>query len=179
MMTSIVFRWMLDPNNGVINVFLHQIGVVQFNIQPGRLAGQPDRAMSWMVAVAVFVSVPFTTYALLAGLHSIPAELYEAARVDGASPARYWSITFPLLRPALMVAPGHQPDERVQLVPDHLDHDARRPGYQTSTSTVYMYNLKPEHRGPGAALSVINFGLVVIIVLIFLRVNGSNSQKEA
>src|SRR6185312_15310886 len=92
--------------NGVINVFLHQIGVVkQYNQGTASWLGNPTDAMYWMVAVAVFVSVPFTTYALLAGLTSIPAEVYEAARVDGAGKARtYWSITFPLLRPALTVA---------------------------------------------------------------------------
>ena len=73
MMTSIVFRWMLDPNNGVVNVFLHQIGVVkQYNGSLASWLGDPTAASWWMVAVAVFVSVPFTTYALLAGLTSIP-----------------------------------------------------------------------------------------------------------
>ena len=104
LMTSIVFRWMLDPNNGVINVFLHQIGVVKsYNGNQASWLGSPTSALWWMIVVAVFVSVPFTTYALLAGLTSIPAEVYEAARMDGASRLRtYWSITFPRLRPALL-----------------------------------------------------------------------------
>ena len=58
-----------------------------------------------MIGVAVFVSLPFTTYVLLAGLQSIPDELFEAARVDGASPWHaYRRITLPLLRPAFLVA---------------------------------------------------------------------------
>ena len=53
-----------------------------------------------MIAVAVFVSLPFTTYVLLAGLQSIPGELYEAGRVDGASRwYAYRRITLPLLAP--------------------------------------------------------------------------------
>ncbi len=61
--------------------------------------------MAWMIGVAVFVSLPFTSYTLLAGLQAIPGELFEAARIDGASPWRaYRSITLPLLRPAFVVA---------------------------------------------------------------------------
>src|SRR5690606_14250345 len=67
--------------------------------------GDASTAMPWLVFVGVFVSIPFTTYALLAGLATIPADVYEAAKMDGASRLRtYWSITLPLLRPALFVA---------------------------------------------------------------------------
>ena len=61
--------------------------------------------MAAMIAVGIFVSLPFTTYVVLAGLAAIPREVYEAARVDGASAWRtYRSVTLPLLRPALLVA---------------------------------------------------------------------------
>ncbi|MFD0329312.1 ABC transporter permease subunit [Streptacidiphilus monticola] len=50
--------------------------------------------------MAVFVSLPFTTYTLLAGLQTVPAEVYEAAKVDGATPWQtYLRVTLPLLRP--------------------------------------------------------------------------------
>ncbi|WP_245594466.1 carbohydrate ABC transporter permease [Actinospica robiniae] len=179
MMTSIVVRWMLNPNNGVINVFLHQIGVVkQFNQGTASWLGNPTDAMYWMVAVAVFVSVPFTTYALLAGLTSIPTEVYEAARVDGAGRARtYWSITFPLLRPALTVAILINLMNVFNSFPIIWVMTQGGPDNQTSTSTVYMYNLKTLNIGQAGALSVINFGVVIAIVLIFLRAN-KNSLKE-
>src|ERR1700732_407251 len=106
MMTALIFRWMLQPDNGAINIFLHQLGIVhQFNSNESSWLGRPDSAMAWMIGVAVFVSLPFTTYTLLAGLQTIPGELFEAARVDGASRWRsYRSITLPLLRPAFVVA---------------------------------------------------------------------------
>ena len=67
--------------------------------------GQASTAFPWLIFVAIFVSLPFTTYAILAGHSSIPDHVYEAAKVDGASPWRaYWSVTLPLLRPALVVA---------------------------------------------------------------------------
>lgn len=180
MMTAIVFRWMLDPNNGLVNVFLHQIGVVKdYNGSQASWLGNPAAALWWMVAVAVFVSVPFTTYALLAGLTSIPAEVYEAARMDGAGKWRtYVAITFPLLRPALLVAMLINLMNVFNSFPIIFTMTGGGPDYQTSTSTVYMYALKQFNIGESGALSVVNFGVVILIVLVFLRANRS-ALKES
>jgi multiple sugar transport system permease protein len=180
LMTSIVFRWMLDPNNGVINVFLHQIGVVKdYNGTQASWLGNPTDALWWMIAVAVFVSVPFTTYALLAGLTSIPGDVYEAARIDGASPLRiYFSITFPLLRPALLVAMLINLMNVFNSFPIIWTMTGGGPDYQTSTSTVYMYALKQFNIGESGALSVVNFGVVILIVLVFLRANRSALRED-
>ena len=179
LMTSIVFRWMLDPNNGVVNVFLHQIGVVKaYNGSQASWLGNPTSALVWMIVVAVFVSVPFTTYALLAGLSSIPADVYEAARMDGAGRLRtYWAITFPLLRPALLVAVLINLMNIFNSFPIIWSMTQGGPDYQTSTSTVYMYQLKQFNIGESGALSVVNFGVVIIIVLIFLRANRSTLKE--
>jgi multiple sugar transport system permease protein len=178
MMTSIVFRWMLDPNNGVVNVFLHQIGLVKtFNGTQASWLGNPTDAMCWMIGVAVFVSIPFTTYALLAGLATIPGEVYEAARVDGAGKFRtYFAITLPLLRPALTVAVLINLMNVFNSFPIIYTMTNGGPDYQTSTSTVYMYALKEYNIGQSGALSVLNFAVVILIVIIFLRVN-KNSLK--
>jgi multiple sugar transport system permease protein len=175
MMTSIVFRWMLDPNNGVVNVFLHQIGVVKdYNGTQASWLGNPTAALWWMIAVAVFVSVPFTTYALLAGLTSIPSDVYEAARMDGAGKwLTYRRITFPLLRPALLVAMLINLMNVFNSFPIIWTMTGGGPDYQTSTSTVYMYALKQFNIGESGALSVVNFGVVILIVLVFLRANRS------
>ena len=74
-----------------------------------------------MMVVAIFVSLPFTTYALLAGLQTIPTELYEAARVDGA--IYLADISLDHASAAAAGVPrrrAHQRDQRLQLVPDHL-----------------------------------------------------------
>jgi multiple sugar transport system permease protein len=180
MMTSIVFRWMLDPNNGVVNVFLHQIGLVkQFNGTQASWLGNPTDALWWMIAVAVFVSVPFTTYALLAGLATIPSEVYEAARVDGAGTWRtYLSITLPLLRPALTVAVLINLMNVFNSFPIIYTMTNGGPDYQTSTSTVYMYALKNFDIGEAGALSVVNFAVVILIVLIFLGANRSSLKEN-
>jgi multiple sugar transport system permease protein len=178
-MTALIFRWMLQPDNGVVYVFLHQLGIVHTLTvtQPAWLAS-PDTAMACMIAVGIFVSLPFTSYVLLAGLQSIPVELYEAARVDGASRwYAYRHITLPLLRPAFAVAAVINLMNVFNSFPIIWEMTRGGPGYETATSTVFMYDLKGTFVGQAAAMSIVNFTLVVVIVLIFLRVNRLNRQE--
>ena len=178
MMTSLVFRWALDANSGVINVFLHDIGVVHsFNSNQADWLGRPTSAFIWMMVVAVFVSVPFSTYAILAGMQAIPADVYEAARVDGATRWRsYLSITLPLLRPSLIVAALINVINVFNSFPIIWEMTRGGPGHETSTTTTFMFQLKQSFIGESAAMSVINFGLVIILVLLFLRATRWREQ---
>ncbi|MFI6293433.1 carbohydrate ABC transporter permease [Nonomuraea sp. NPDC050790] len=193
LMTAIVFKWMLDPEVGVINLIRRDLGVFlndAFGIEPSSIGllgamggtsadqlGQASTAMPWLVFVAVFVSVPFTTYALLAGLATIPADIYEAARMDGASRLRtYWSITLPLLRPALTVAALINVMNVFNSFPIIWAMTKGQPGYDTATSTIFMYILKGSDIGASAAMSVVNFGMVIVLTIIFLRVSRWNKE---
>jgi multiple sugar transport system permease protein len=180
MMTAIVFRWGLDANNGVINVFLHDIGLLhRFNSDASDWLGSPGSAFAWMIAVAIFVSVPFSTYALLAGLQAIPSDVYEAARVDGAGTWRtYLGITLPLLRPAFIVALLINVMNVFNSFPIIWEMTRGGPGHQSSTTTTFMYQLKQSYIGESAAMSVVNFGLVVLIVIVYLRATVWNKEAQ-
>jgi len=171
MMTAIVFRWGLDPNNGIINVVLYDLGLLhRFNSDAADWLGTPASAFAWMIVVAIFVSIPFSTYALLAGLQGIPSDVYEAARVDGAGVWRtYLAITLPLLRPAFVVALLINVMNVFNSFPIIWEMTRGGPGHETSTTTTFMYQLKESYIGESAAMSVVNFGLVVIIVALYLR----------
>ena len=96
--TAKLFAWIYDYYFGLLNRALTAVHLIA---QPIDWLGDDRTVMPAMIAVGVFVSLPFTTYVLLAGLSSIGDEVYEAARVDGASSWRtYRSVTLPLLRPA-------------------------------------------------------------------------------
>jgi multiple sugar transport system permease protein len=180
-MTSLIFRWALDPYSGVINVFLHDVGLMKaFGSNEADWLGRPDSALVWMIVVAIFVSLPFTTYALLAGLQSIPRELYEAGRVDGASHWRaYRSITLPLLRPSFLVALLINVINVFNSFPIIWEMNRGGTGYETATTTVFMYQLKQAYIGESAGLSVINFALVIVVVLVFLKVTRWQDQVAA
>ena len=178
MMTALIFRWMLQPDSGVINIFLHQLGLVQYNSAGSSWLGRPDSAMAWMIGVAVFVSLPFTTYTLLAGLQAIPGELFEAARVDGASHWQsYRSITLPLLRPAFLVALVINVMNVFNSFPIIWEMTRGGPGYETNTTTVFMYNLKQSFIGESAAMSIVNFVIIIVVIIFFLRLNNWNRQE--
>lgn len=178
MMTALIFRWALQNTNGVVNVFLHDIGLLhRLGSNEADWLGRPAAALVWMMVVAVFVSLPFTTYALLAGLQSIPTDVYEAARVDGAGAWRaYFTMTLPLLRPALVVATLINVINVFNSFPIIWEMTRGGPGYDTSTTTTLMFILKESYIGQSAALSVLNFGLVIVVVLLFLRLTRWKDQ---
>jgi multiple sugar transport system permease protein len=177
-MTALIFRWALDPGSGVVNVFLHDIGALKhFNSNQADWLGRQTSALVWMMVVAVFVSVPFSTYALLAGLQTIPGDVYEAARIDGASKCQiYRSITLPLLRPAFLVATLINVINVFNSFPIIWEMTRGGPGHETSTTTTFMFQLKQSYIGESASLSVLNFGLVIVVVLLFLRATRWREQ---
>ena len=180
MMTALIFKWALDPNVGVINVILHHIGVVkQYGSNQADWLGNPTSALVWMMAVAIFVSLPFTTYAILSGLQGIPGSVYEAAQIDGATSWRsYLGVTLPLLRPAILVATLINVINVFNSFPIIWEMTRGGPGYETSTSTIYMIDLKQSDVGQAASMSVFNFLLVIVIVLVYLSTTRWKEQVD-
>lgn len=178
LMTAIVFKWMLSPNSGLFNIIGHDLGLVG-SLNRADPLGQASTAFPWLIFVAIFVSLPFTTYAILAGHSSIPDDVHEAAKVDGASPWRaYWSVTLPLLRPAIVVATLINIMNVFNNFPIIWAMTHGQPGYSTATTTVFMYTLKGSDIGESAAMSVINFGIVALFTAVFLTVSGWRAEVE-
>ncbi|TMQ28472.1 MAG: sugar ABC transporter permease [Candidatus Rokuibacteriota bacterium] len=170
-MTSKLFVWIYDYYFGILNHALLSLGVLD---RPVDWLGDDRTVMGAMIAVGVFVSLPFTTYVLLAGLQSIPADVYEAARVDGASPWRvYRSVTVPLLRPALLVATALNIIYVFNSFPIVWTLNDRNPGFGHDTMITYMYKIafKSALRDVGlaAALGVVNVLVTLAAVLVYLR----------
>ncbi|MGW4056509.1 carbohydrate ABC transporter permease [Streptomyces sp. NPDC004779] len=175
-MTAIGFKWMLDRTAGVLNTLMTDLGIVD---GPKDWLGDPATAWPWMMFVAVFVSLPFTTYTLLAGLQTVPAEVYEAARVDGTTPWQtYLRITLPLLRPALLVGMVINLINVFNSFPIIWSMTRGGPDSDTATTTVFMYQLKNADIGQSAAMSVVNFALVVLMVVLFLKATRWNQEES-
>jgi multiple sugar transport system permease protein len=100
--SAIIWKYIFDGEVGPFNALLMQLHLIK---EPVYWLAQRETSFPVMIAVAIFVSIPFTTTVFLAGLQAIPAELYEAARVDGASRQRiFWSVTMPHLRDVFAIA---------------------------------------------------------------------------
>jgi ABC-type sugar transport system permease subunit len=170
LMTALTWRWMLNNFYGVVNRVLMDVGILD---KPVNWLAHPAQAFAWMMAVAVFVSLPFTAFVILSGLGTIPAEVYEAARLDGAGTARtYLSVTLPLLRPSLMVAAIINVINVFNSFPVIWAMTRGGPGFATDTTTTYMYKLAFDNQavGESAAMAVVNFALILLVVLVYLRV---------
>ena len=170
-MTAKLFAWIYDYYFGLLNRLLTVTGVLA---RPVDWLGDDRTVMGAMIAVGVFVSLPFTTYVLLAGLQTIPGEVYEAARVDGASGWRaYRTVTLPLLRPALLVAAVLNLIYVFNSFPIVWTLNDRNPGFAHDTMITYMYKIafKSALRDVGlaAALGVVNVGLILLAVTGYLR----------
>jgi len=104
---SVIFVWLVDPDGGVVDWALAKL--------PSWLGGGAHWAeFSWtnatlpaytvLTVMLIWTGFPFIAVTVLAGLRTLPSELLEAARVDGAGPWRsFWKVTFPLLRPVFLV----------------------------------------------------------------------------
>jgi ABC-type sugar transport system permease subunit len=104
---SVIFVWLFDPDGGVADWLLTKL--------PGWLDGgakwsgfswtnAPLPAYTVITLLVVWQAFPFIAVSVLAGLKTIPGELHEAARVDGAGPWRvFWKVTYPLLKPIFLV----------------------------------------------------------------------------
>jgi multiple sugar transport system permease protein len=169
-MTSTVFVYGLDPFYGVINRLLVDTGVLDAPF--GFLTDSTSGFLSAM-AVAVFVSVPFTTFVFLAGLQTVPHDVLEAAQIDGAGRvATYWRVVFPMLRGALVVATIINVINVFNNLPILKTMTGSIPGYDADTTTSLMFKIIQSDRqiDTASALSVLNFVVVVVVIGIYLRV---------
>jgi multiple sugar transport system permease protein len=160
---------MLDPDVGIANKFLVDIGVLHRGFG---FTKEAVPAFLTAMGVAVFVSIPFTTYTILAGLQAIPAELNEAGRVDGASVwQRYRYLTLPQLRPAIAVATIINIINVFNSLPILQVLTGSIAGFSADTTTSLTFKLIQQNQelGTAAALSVLNFALIVVIIAIYVK----------
>jgi multiple sugar transport system permease protein len=170
-MTSKLFVWIYDYYFGALNHLLISLRLIT---RPVDWLGDDATVMGAMIAVGIFVSLPFTTYVVLAGLAGIPAEVYEAARVDGASRwTTYRLVTLPLLKPALLVAVVLNVIYVFNSFPIVWTLNDRNPGFGHDTMITYMYKIafKSALRDVGlaAALGVANVALILVAVVVYLK----------
>ena len=171
-MTTMVFYYGLEPYFGVVNKFLVDLGLIDNPAGYG-WTKNPTTAFLWSIVIAIFVSLPFTTYTLLAGLVTIPRETIEAARMDAAGPVRtYFAVILPQLRGALSVAVLINIINVFNSLPILKVMTGSIPGYGADTimTMIFKYIELQRKVDVASALSVIAFAIVIIIVIVYVRV---------
>lgn len=172
-------------------VIAGQMWFFMFNVTPGFLnsllgigdfnwLGQRGWAMFTVVLADVWKTAPFVALLLLAGMQIIDPALYESARVDGASAwHRFWHVTLPLLRPAILVALLFRTVDALRIfdLPQVMTQGAF--GTETASVLVHRFVVQTPDPGYGSALSTLTFLLVFGIGLAFVRLIGRELVVDA
>jgi alpha-1,4-digalacturonate transport system permease protein len=175
---ALIWKWVLQ-REGVLNAIVQSTGgtTVQW-------LNDPSWAFFWSVFVSIWAHMGFYTLILLAGLQAIPADLYEAAQMDNATPwRRFWRITLPLLMPNLLVVLVLALIRAVQVFDEIFVLTGGGPGsatmfivqfiYQTAfAESIRLYGLA------AAASLVLAFALLALTLLQLRLARGSTLRDE-
>ena len=166
---GIMWKYILDSSYGVLNGVLFKLGLIDSYIS---FLSEPKTAMAWVIFSTVWKNLPFATLLLLAALQTIPKELYESAKVDGASILKqFFSITVPMISSTIMVVLIFQTMITLRVFDLIYIMTSGGPG---SSTTVIGWNLYQEsfqylNFGKGSAIGYIITILTFSIALFYNR----------
>src|SRR5919108_4356072 len=169
--TAIMWRTIVDPNLGFLNQIIGGNTV---------WLGEEPNALIIMILADTWKTAPFMALLLLAGLQVIPSEIYEAAKVDGATMwQRFRRITLPLLMPALLVALIFRTLDALRIF--DLPFVLTKGAHGTNTLSLEAYQTFTANNiiGKGAALAVITFLIVMAVSFLYIRFVGGNIRGLA
>jgi multiple sugar transport system permease protein len=158
-----MWEWMYNGDFGVLNYLLG----AHIN-----WLGSAAWALNAAIFLDVWKTTPFVALLLMAGLHTIPKELYQAAKVDGASPwVAFLRVTLPLLRPLLLVVLIFRTIDAFRVFDTIYVLTGGGPGNTTETLSIYAYKVlfQTLQFGYGSTLAVTVFFLVGLVTLAYMR----------
>jgi multiple sugar transport system permease protein len=164
-MSALLWRWIFSAD-GIANDLLGS-----------KVLWSAEGFQSWLSVVIAdtWKTAPFIGLLVLAGLQVIPAEVYEAAKVDGSGALRtFWRITIPLVKPALVVAVLFRMLDVLRMfdLPFVLVGPQKK---STQTLSLLAYNdMTNLHYGPAAAYATILFVYVAVVAYVFVRLLGAD-----
>jgi multiple sugar transport system permease protein len=166
--SGIIWKWMFSPDFGVISDLLMKIGLIQ---TPLSIYSTPSLAMVGVIIADSWTRIPFMGIILLAALLSIPGEIHEAAKVDGAGAAnRFLYVTLPLIKGPLLVGLLITTIFSFRTIDIIIPLTQGGPGRATYVLGYYIWDqiVKSLNFGVAAAASVVLFFMTAAIALIFV-----------
>ena len=165
---AMTWVWLLQKD-GALNGLLGPLGFDRVN-----WLADPSRAFRWSVFVTVWAHMGFYTIIILAGLQSIPADIYEAAKMDRASPWRVFTrITLPLLKPVLLVVFILAVIRSVQTFDEIYVLTGGGPGTATKMIVHYIFDTgfaaMPRNYGLAAAASLMLGAVLFVFTALQMR----------
>jgi multiple sugar transport system permease protein len=167
---AVVWRYLYHPRLGLLNHLLGYVGV-----DPIDWLGDPAWAMPAIILLAVWKNFGFNMVVFLAGLQSVPARLYEAARLDGAGAwQQFRRVTLPLLRPTLVFVTIITGIGYFQLFAEPYVMTQGGPAGATLSVVLLMYEegFRWWNMGYGAAVAFVLFAVILALTLLQLMWQG-------
>ncbi|MGD9141954.1 MAG: sugar ABC transporter permease [bacterium] len=148
--------------------------------EPVNWLGTPLSSFAALVIADVWKTTPFVTIILLAGLQTIPEQIYEQARVDGTTfHQRFFRITLPILRPVIAVALIFRTIDTIRILDLIYVITGGGPGGSTTSLSLYGYKFFNEGDfGYGSAIAVVVFLMAFVLSITYLRVGGFRGAVE-
>ena len=164
-----MWRWIYSADFGALNGILMQLGLIGHYIP---WLTRTDMAMNLIILADLWHVMPFVALILQAALATLPAEMEEAASVDGASAfQRFWFIRLPLLRPAILVALIVRTVDAFRVFDIAYIITSGGPAFKTVTITylTYLNTFSYGKPGVGAALSFLISIFIILMAIAYIR----------
>jgi multiple sugar transport system permease protein len=176
-MTAIVWRWALNGESGMLNSGLRAIGVIDSNIQ---WLARASTAFPMQILIGILVTIPFTTTIFLGGLSSIPDDLYDADKLEGANSWQtFREITLPLMRPFLNISIVLNMIYVFNSFPIIWATTQGGPANSTDILVTYLYKLgfRFGKLGEASALSVMMFALLLAFTIAYVALAMRSERR--
>ncbi len=177
LVVGLIWKYMLFPNTGLISFYSNTLADLM-NISRPTYLSAPGSALRTLIFIDVWQWTPFMFLILHAGLASIPNEPYEAAEIDGASSWRvFWTITIPMLRPAILIALVIRTMDAFRTYDQIAVLTSGGPGNSTETLNIWLTNLAFRffNVSKAAALSLIIFVMILVMSFVFIKILSRTS----
>ncbi len=165
-----MWKWIYNADFGALNGLLYALGLIKHYVAWLTLT---NMAMNLVILADLWHTMPFVALVLQAALATLPAELDEAAAVDGANAwARFWRVRVPMLRPAILVVLIVRTVDAFRVFDIVYILTAGGPAYKTLTITylTYLNSFTFGKQGTGAALSFLISIVTIALALVYIRI---------
>lgn len=175
-LVALIWMWLLDPNHGLINAVLQNIGIID---QPVAWLSSPDKALNTLIFIDAWQGIPFFAVMILAALQSVPEELKDAAKTDGCSKFMvYRHVVLPHILPTVFITVVL----RIIWTANYIDLiyilTGGGPGYSSTTIPLssYVTAYKIGDMGQGSAIIMVQAAVLTFLIAFYVRLTN---KKEA
>lgn len=177
-LVALMWKWLLDPNNGIVNKTLRGLGIID---QPIEFLSNGATALPTLIVVDVWQGIPLFAVMILAALQGVSGDLKEAAATDGCGPVGVFRhVVLPAILPTILITSLL----RIIWTANYIDLifilTGGGPGISSTTLALqsYLTAYKSTDFGQGAAYSVLQAVLLVVFVVMYLMLTKRNEERR-